>query len=127
MFQGKANAPRANQQKKWRKSTIQLVPTTAVLPTTENIELPKKVKSSAAENDLKAAKKPNMSISESNIPLRLPRAKQSTSSDSSNLLKERNSEHGEEPILQDLGESAPARRSPFRKPKKSVEKENFGH
>ncbi|KAJ8424414.1 hypothetical protein Cgig2_033645 [Carnegiea gigantea] len=105
----KSNAPRPSERKKWRKSTIQLVPAALHLPQSENVEPPKQPESSAADP---------------NIPLRLPRAMRSASS-SNNLLRDRNSEQEEAPsVNKEPGDRA--QRSPARKPNKSEEKENYG-
>ncbi|KAJ8450283.1 hypothetical protein Cgig2_004740 [Carnegiea gigantea] len=111
----KSNAPRPNQRKKWRKSVVQLVPTATAAtqppaPQAENVEPPKMPESSAAEA--------------ANIPLKLPRAMRSAASNNS-LLRDRNSEQGEQPgVNKESGD--PARRSPIRRAKTSDEKENFG-
>ncbi|KAK9758401.1 hypothetical protein RND81_01G227200 [Saponaria officinalis] len=105
----KSNAPRANQRKQWRKSAIQLVPVAPPPAASENIE---------------QAQIPLNNTAQAHIPLRLPRAMRSANSNI-NLLKDKNSEQGEDPAVQkDSGE--PARRSPVRRPKKSEEKENLG-
>lgn len=105
----KANAPRPRERKKWRKSTIQLVPAALHPPQSENVEPPKQPESSAADP---------------NIPLRLPRAMRSASS-SNSLLRDRNSEQEEaSSVNKEPGDRA--RRSPARKPNKSEEKENYG-
>lgn len=146
MLQGKSNAPRPIQRKKWRKSTIQLVPVTPAPVQGENTELPPVKVETAVENvaavnkntdsseNITVGKKTGNSSSstaETNIPLKLPRAMRSVASSNSNsnsnLLRVRNSEHGEEPVVVQHKESGePARRSPLRRPKKSEEKENFG-
>ncbi|KNA10715.1 hypothetical protein SOVF_141490 [Spinacia oleracea] len=143
---GKSNAPRPIQRKKWRKSTIQLVPVTPAPVQGENTELPPVKVETAVENvaavnkntdsseNITVGKKTGNSSSstaETNIPLKLPRAMRSVASSNSNsnsnLLRVRNSEHGEEPVVVQHKESGePARRSPLRRPKKSEEKENFG-
>ncbi|KMT00214.1 hypothetical protein BVRB_1g020280 [Beta vulgaris subsp. vulgaris] len=120
----KSNAPKPIKRKNWRKSTIQLVPAAPALAQAESVELPEKMDISAGEN-VEAGKKVECSTAEANIPLKLPRAMRSASSNSSNLLRVRNSERREELVVhKESGE--PARRSPLRKPKKSEEKENFG-
>ena len=94
---------------------VQLVPTAAAAtqpaaPEAEDVEPPKKPESSTAEA--------------ANIPLKLPRAMRSAASNSS-LLRDRNSEQGEQPgVNKESGD--PARRSPIRRAKKSDEKENLG-
>ncbi|XP_021759754.1 kinesin-like protein KIN-4C [Chenopodium quinoa] len=121
---GKSNVPRPIQRKKWRKSTIQLVPAAPTSVQGEHVDLPEKAESCAADNVAASKKAAESSTTEANIPLKLPRAMRSASSNS-NLLRVRNTEHGEEPVVhKDSGE--PARRSPLRRPKKSEEKENFG-
>lgn len=123
-MQAKSNAPKPIKRKNWRKSTIQLVPAAPALAQAESVELPEKMDISAGEN-VEAGKKVECSTAEANIPLKLPRAMRSASSNSSNLLRVRNSERREEPVVhKESGE--PARRSPLRRPKKSEEKENFG-
>lgn len=125
LLQGKSNAPRPIQRKKWRKSTIQLVPATPASAPAEDAVQPEKVGSNAVDNAETGKKAESSSTVEASIPLKLPRAMRSASSNGGNLLRVRNSEHGEEPVVRkDSGE--PARRSPLRRPKKSEEKENFG-
>ncbi|XP_057533119.1 kinesin-like protein KIN-4C [Amaranthus tricolor] len=117
----KLNAPKPNKRKTWRKSTIQLVPAAPASGQAENQSVKE---SNAVENNVEA--KPESSTAETNIPLKLPRAMRSASSNISNPLRVKNSEHGEEPVVQkESGE--PARRSPLRRPKKTEEKENFNH
>ncbi|KAL9234739.1 hypothetical protein vseg_009572 [Gypsophila vaccaria] len=105
----KSNAPRADKRKKGRKSMIQLVPTAPSYTTSEDIRPPKN---------------PENSRSEANMPLRLPRAMHSNI----NLLREKNTEQGEEPapelpVQKEAGD--PARRSPVRRLNKAEEKENL--
>lgn len=108
----KSNAPRPAPRKKWRKSVIQLVPAAPPATQPENEEPTKPMENSTG------------STAEANIPLKLPRAMRSAASNS-NLLRDRNSEQGEEPAVnKESGD--PARRSPVRRAKKSEEKENFG-
>lgn len=120
-MQSKSNAPKPNKRKTWRKSTIQLVPAAPASGQAENQSVKE---SNAVENNAEA--KPESSTTETNIPLKLPRAMRSASSNISNPLRVKNSEHGEEPVVQkESGE--PARRSPLRRTKKTEEKENFNH
>ncbi|XVF36591.1 hypothetical protein REPUB_Repub19eG0070400 [Reevesia pubescens] len=109
----KPNAPKPNQRKKWGKSTIQLVPVappasqpenTAALQNPENVEPPKK---------------PENCQSESDIPLKLPRAMRSASSNGSKLLRERNADQHDESSNKEPAVLAPS--SPTRT---SEEKEN---
>ncbi|XP_074263675.1 kinesin-like protein KIN-4C isoform X2 [Silene latifolia] len=104
---GKSNA---TTRKKWRKSVIQLVP--AAPPTKP-----------AAEDAEETTTRPE----HNNIPLRLPRAMRSAGANM-NLLRDRNSEQGEEcGVQKESGEPARNRTSPARRPKpKSEEKENLG-
>lgn len=108
-MQAKSNAPKPVQRKKWRKSTIQLVP--APPPA-----------ASEPENVESQQIKPETSFSEGEIALRLPRAMRSATSNN-NLLKERNSNHNDFVTKKETGGgSAPT--SPYRQAKVTGDKEN---
>ncbi|KAH9621896.1 hypothetical protein KSS87_019085 [Heliosperma pusillum] len=99
----------ANPRKKWRKSVIQLVP---AVPPTKPVSEDVEGTTTRPENN--------------NIPLRLPRSMRSAGSNM-NLLRDRNSEQGEEcGVHKESGEPARNRTSPARRQKKSEEKENLG-
>ncbi|KAK6938063.1 Kinesin motor domain [Dillenia turbinata] len=103
----KSNAPKPNQRKQWRKSVIQLVPT---IPETSQPE------------SIDTTEKPEKNV-EPNLPLRLPRAMRSATSNV-NPLRERNSEQADEPAMnKETGVSI--QRSPVKQPRIS-EKENHG-
>ncbi|KAH9756215.1 kinesin-like protein KIN-4C [Citrus sinensis] len=104
----KSNAPKPNQRKKWRKSTIQLVP---VAPP-----------SSQPQETTDVQRKPENSTSETDIPLKLPRAMRSTTSNGSNLLRERNVDQAEESVNKEL--SVLPQSSPARPKRATEEKEN---
>ncbi|EEF48626.1 Chromosome-associated kinesin KIF4A, putative [Ricinus communis] len=106
----KSNAPKGDQKKKWRKSTIQLVPVVP-LPTTTQPE------------KTEAAQKPdNNSAGEVDGPLKLPRA--IAASNSSGLLRERNAGQSNEVVNKE--NVVHPTRSPARPPRTSEEKENYG-
>ena len=106
--QVKSNAPKPNQRKKWRKSTIQLVP---VAPP-----------SSQPQETTDVQRKPENSTSENDIPLKLPRAMRSATSNGSNLLRERNVDQAEESVNKEL--SVLPQSSPARPKRATEEKEN---
>lgn len=118
-LQAKSNAPKPNQRKKWRKSTIQLVtnPLPAPPPPAqlENNEAPKKPE--------------NNNTSEADIPImKLPRAMRSAASNGGNLFRDRNASKSDASSVNkdtDAGVVA-APRSPVRQNRTSEEKENFG-
>ncbi|KAH9690362.1 kinesin-like protein KIN-4C [Citrus sinensis] len=103
----KSNAPKPNQRKKWRKSTIQLVP---VAPP------------SSQPQETTDVQKPENSTSETDIPLKLPRAMRSATSNGSNLLRERNVDQAEESVNKEL--SVLPQSSPARPKRATEEKEN---
>ncbi|XP_042507480.1 kinesin-like protein KIN-4C isoform X2 [Macadamia integrifolia] len=104
----KSNAPKQERRKKWRKSVIKLVPeapTSSLLESTE------------------AQPKPENSMVEREIPLKLPRAMRPPTVHN-NLLRERNSNQAHESIAnKELGIVAPT--SP-RQERNSEVKENQG-
>ncbi|XWS23987.1 hypothetical protein CRYUN_Cryun28dG0062500 [Craigia yunnanensis] len=107
----KSNAPKPNKRKKWGKSIIQLVP---VAP-------PSQPENAATPQNPENVEPPNKSDdcpSESDIPLKLPRAMRSASSNGGKLLRERNTDQQNE----ELAVLAPS--SPVRPTKTSEEKEN---
>ncbi|KAH0758931.1 hypothetical protein KY290_022424 [Solanum tuberosum] len=111
----KSNAPKPNQRKQWRKSTIQLVPTTQV----SNADAPTKTSQSVnADASVKAENK----VGEIDTPaLKLPRAMRSALTNGNNTLRERNSETNDSVV--DLTTPI-APKSPLRKAKATGEKEN---
>lgn len=80
------------QRKKWRKSVIQLVPVAPASSQPENTEVPKK------PENIDVPEKPEKSASETDIPLKLPRAMRSAASNGGNLLRERNVDQAEESV-----------------------------
>ncbi|KGN60259.1 kinesin-like protein KIN-4C [Cucumis sativus] len=84
----KSKANKANQRKKWRKSTIQLIPT------------PQQQASSEPEKHEATEKTENEPNEVVNIPLKLPRAMRSAALNGggNNLLRERNADHPEDSI-----------------------------
>ncbi|KAK6940261.1 Kinesin motor domain [Dillenia turbinata] len=103
----KSNAPKPNQRKQWCKPVIQLVPT---IPETSQPE------------SIDTIEKPEENIVEPNLPLRLPRAMRSATSNS-NPLRERNSEQADEPAMNK--ETGASVQSPVKQARIS-EKENRG-
>ncbi|KAL3371664.1 hypothetical protein AABB24_008283 [Solanum stoloniferum] len=113
----KSNAPKPNQRKQWRKSTIQLVPTA---PTTQasNADAPTKTSQSVNAD---ASVKTENKVGEIDTPaLKLPRAMRSALTNGNNTLRERNSETNDSVELT----TPPAPKSPLRKAKATGEKEN---
>lgn len=82
--QVKSKTNKPNQRKKWRKSTIQLIPTPQPTSQPEKPESTQKT-----ENDPSEV---------ANIPLKLPRAMRSAAANGGNLLRERNSDHAEDSV-----------------------------
>ncbi|XP_010254537.1 PREDICTED: kinesin-like protein KIN-4C [Nelumbo nucifera] len=80
----KPNVPKPNKRKKRQKSFIQLVPVVQPSNQSENTEAPTRLETSAVESD---------------VPLKLPRAMRSTAMSNNNPLKERNSDHVDESIV----------------------------
>nr|XP_010320210.1 kinesin-like protein KIN-4C [Solanum lycopersicum]XP_010320211.1 kinesin-like protein KIN-4C [Solanum lycopersicum] len=114
----KSNAPKPNQRKQWRKSTIQLVPTTPMTQAS-NAEAPTKTSQSVNAD---ASVKTENKVGEIDTPaLKLPRAMRSASTNGNNTLRERNSETYDSVV--DLA-IHPAPKSPLRKTKVKEEKEN---
>ncbi|KAM7252940.1 hypothetical protein ACFE04_025558 [Oxalis oulophora] len=81
----KSNIPKPNQRKKWKKSTIQLVPVTPPLS------------SQPEQSEVVPQKQDNNTVEVENIPLKLPRAMRSASS-GGNLLRERNNDRESETV-----------------------------
>ncbi|XP_071925031.1 kinesin-like protein KIN-4C isoform X1 [Coffea arabica] len=103
----KSNAPKPNQRKKWRKSTIQLVPAPPPAAEPENVE---------------GSVKPEISSSESDISLKLPRFMRSAFVHN-NPLRERNSDaHSDSTVMKEIGVTAS--RSPQEQSRTTDEKEN---
>lgn len=113
--QGKPNASKPpNQRKKWGKSMIQLVPIAPPASQSQPENAPAAPQNS---ENVDPPRKPDNVPSESEIPLKLPRAMRSASSNGSKLLRERNADqHDDSTIL------APS--SPVRPTRTSEEKEN---
>lgn len=108
-MQLKSNAPKQSRRKKWKKSIIQLVPTAPTSAQPENNDVP-------APADIVVVPE---------IPLKLPRA-MNTTTVSSNLLRERNANPTGETIGdKEINTNAP--RSPTRRMRETVEKENKWH
>ena len=106
-LQAKSNAPKPNQRKKWRKSTIQLVPAPPPAAEPENVE---------------GSVKPEISSSESDISLKLPRFMRSAFVHN-NPLRERNSDaHSDSTVMKEIGVTAS--RSPQEQSRTTDEKEN---
>lgn len=80
-LQAKANAPKPNRRKKWRKSTILLV---------SNPPPSSQPESADATQKLDDIKNNNNNTSDVEIPLKLPRAMRSVASNIDNPLRERN-------------------------------------
>ncbi|XP_010277504.1 PREDICTED: kinesin-like protein KIN-4C isoform X2 [Nelumbo nucifera] len=80
----KSNAPKPIQRKKWRKTSLQLVPVAPPLDQPENSEAPINAESNMVESD---------------VPLKLPRAMRSATMNNSNTLKEKNCDHIDESIV----------------------------
>jgi hypothetical protein len=109
----KSKAPKPNQRKKWRTSTVLLVSDPPPPP------------SSQPENTGVPQKPDNSSASEVDIPLKLPRAMRSAASNSGNLLRERNA--GQSDAVDNKEPAAVLTpTSPLRQ-RKTEEKENNGH
>ncbi|KAK6792542.1 hypothetical protein RDI58_011623 [Solanum bulbocastanum] len=114
----KSDAPKPNQRKQWRKSTIQLVPTA---PTTQasNADAPTKTSQSVNAD---ASVKTENKVGEIDTPaLKLPRAMRSALTNGNNTLRERNSETNDS-VVDLTTPSAP--KSPLWKAKATGEKEN---
>lgn len=143
-LQAKSNAQKANQRKKWRKSTV---PTVVVVPDpstqSDNAEVPKKesysisevnvsmnipqkMQSSTRPENVPAAPKVEKNVSESDIPLRIPRAmrKQISSNGGGFPLGDVNGSKPDESLIMKESDVSEAR-SPL-KQKRTPEKENSG-
>lgn len=110
--QDKPNAPKPTKRKKWGKSMVQLV----------RVDPPSQPENAAApENpeNIDPPQKPDNCPSESDMPLKLPRAMRSASSNGNKLLRERNADQQDEPAV--LAPSSPVRPTT----RTSEEKENF--
>ena len=114
--QVKPNAPKPNQRKKWGKSTVQLVPVAPPSSQPDNAAEPQN------PENVDPPKKPDNCPSESEIPLKLPRAMRSASSNGSKLLRERNADQHDESTNKEPAVLAPS--SPVRPTRTSEEKEN---
>lgn len=112
----KSNAPKPNQRKQWRKSTIQLVPTA---PTSQasNTDAPK---TTQPGNAVASVKTENNVGEIDTHALKLPRAMRSALTNG-NTLRERNSETNDS-VVDLITPSAP--KSPQQQAKASDEKEN---
>lgn len=109
-MQAKSKAPKPNQRKKWRTSTVLLV--SGPPP------------SSQPENTGAPQKPDNSSASEGDIPLKLPRAMRSAASNSGNLLRERNAGQSDAVANKEPAAVLPPT-SPLRQ-RRTEEKENNG-
>lgn len=106
-FQAKSNAPKPIQREKWRKSTIQLVPAPPLATEPKNVE---------------GFVKQEVSLSESDVSLKLPRFMHSAVMQN-NPLRERNSDlHSDSAVIKDIG--ATASRSLQERSKATDENEN---
>ncbi|XP_043711239.1 kinesin-like protein KIN-4C [Telopea speciosissima] len=105
----KPNAPKPDRRKKWRKSVIQLVPEAPPSSLLESTEPPSK---------------PENSLVEPEVPLKLPRAMRPPTVNN-NLLRERNSNQAHESIANKDVIEMVAPRSP-RQARNSEVKENHG-
>ncbi|KAK7372955.1 hypothetical protein VNO80_06346 [Phaseolus coccineus] len=140
----KSNAQKANQRKKWRKSTV---PTLVVVPDPpstqpDNAEVPKKENNSISEanesmniqqkmhssrpENVPVPPKVEKSVTETDIPLRIPRAmrKQVSSNGGGLPLGDVNGSKPDESLNKKESEVSEAR-SPL-KQKRTLEKENSG-
>lgn len=138
--QGKSNAPKPNQRKKWRKSTILLVSDPPPPPQPENSEVPGKQNNNTSEANAPSNSRPNMPLSrpenaavapraesnfmETDITLKIPRAMRKAASSNGGVpLWDRNAGKLEESVTKK--ESDVDTRSPVRQ-KRTLEKENNG-
>ncbi|XP_022768453.1 kinesin-like protein KIN-4C [Durio zibethinus] len=112
----KPNASKPNQRKKWGKSVIQLVPVAPPASQPENTAAPQN------PENVDPLKKPDNCLSDSDIPLKLPRAMRSASSNGNKLLRERNEDRQDESTNKEPAVLAPS--SPLRPTRTSEEKEN---
>ncbi|KAJ1416422.1 hypothetical protein SESBI_17380 [Sesbania bispinosa] len=136
----KSNAPKANQRKKWRRSTVLLVsdpppslPSHSEAPKKENnstsettvsMNIPQNMPSTRPENASVAPKAENNFI-ETDIPLKIPRAMRKQVSSNGGLpLGDRNASKPDESVNKKELEVVDAR-SPIRQ-KSTLEKENNG-
>ncbi|TQD89180.1 hypothetical protein C1H46_025263 [Malus baccata] len=106
----KSNAPKPNQRKKWRKSTIQLVTNAPPPPQPEVAEAPRR---------------PDNKGHEASIPMKLPRAMRSVAaSNVGNPFRERNAEKPEQSGANKEAGIPAAPTSPLRQKRTTDEKEN---
>ncbi|XP_017981679.1 PREDICTED: kinesin-like protein KIN-4C [Theobroma cacao] len=112
----KPNAPKPNRRKKWGKSVIQLVPVAPPTSQPENAAEPQKTETADPP------KRTDNCPSESDIPLKLPRAMRSASSNGNKLLRERNDDQQDESTNKEQAVLAPS--SPIRPTRTTDEKEN---
>ncbi|KAF9608658.1 hypothetical protein IFM89_010442 [Coptis chinensis] len=105
----KSNAPRPNRRKKWKKSVIQLVPVPPLSSQSDNTQSPTKPENNMVEQD---------------VPLRLPRAMRSATSNN-DPLRERNSVQADECVGKRVEGSVVSPNSPTRQTIIS-DKENHG-
>lgn len=123
-LQVKSNAPKPNQRKKWRRTTIQLVTNAPPPSQPETAEAPQRPHKGAPEADI-PMKLPHKGAPEADIPMKLPRAMRSAASNGGNPFRERNSDKADQSGVNKEG-GVPAPRSPLRQNKTSDEKENCG-
>ncbi|XP_027368410.1 kinesin-like protein KIN-4C [Abrus precatorius] len=139
----KSNAQKANQRKKWRKSTIVLVSDPPPSSQSDNSEVSKKESNSISEanvfmnipqkmhwsrpENVSVAPKVEKSLTETDIPLRIPRAmrKQVSSNVGGLPLGDRNASNKPDESVNKKDSEVVEARSPVQ-PKKIFEKENNG-
>ncbi|KAH7524747.1 hypothetical protein FEM48_Zijuj06G0152200 [Ziziphus jujuba var. spinosa] len=135
----KSNAPKPNQRKKWRKTTVQLVTNPPPSLQLENNEIPKEPDNRANDAEIpviplrttrsvtpnQAAQEPDSIVNEAHIPVKLPRAMRSATSNGGNPFRDRNAEKPDE-LSVDKDAGFIASRSPAQNKRTSDEKENFG-
>ncbi|XP_062030502.1 kinesin-like protein KIN-4C isoform X1 [Rosa rugosa] len=123
----KSNAPKPNQRKKWRRTTIQLVANAPPPSQPATAEAPQRPDKGAPEVPIpmKLPQGADKGAPEAPIPMKLPRAMRSAASNGGNLFRERNSDKADQSgVSKEAG--VPAPRSPLRQNKTSDEKENCG-
>ncbi|PRQ21211.1 putative plus-end-directed kinesin ATPase [Rosa chinensis] len=123
----KSNAPKPNQRKKWRRTTIQLVTNAPPPSQPATAEAPQRPDKGAPEVPIpmKLPQGADKGAPEAPIPMKLPRAMRSAASNGGNLFRERNSDKADQSgVNKEAG--VPAPRSPLRQNKTSDEKENCG-
>lgn len=147
LLQAKSNAQKANQRKKWRKSTateIQLVTVpppslqldnsavskkenNSISEANVSMSIPQKMHSSRPENAL-VAPKVEKSVTETDIPLKIPRAmrKQVSSNGGGLPLGDMNASKPDESVNIKKESEVFEARSPVKQQNRTLEKENNG-